>query len=154
MQAAFLNDLQNGTTGFVPKHSQSSHQPVPQVHQLPRSRGLACGRQLLRCLFLPAVSTPCHACTGERTALSCRPRRLRQQLAPWSGGSDLSAESHHCRVENRAYHRASGKGLWKRVVERGSGKTPFHGGSGKGSALAAPSFSSADRAIFIAHRAA
>ena len=60
--------------------------------------------QLQRCLPLPTFSTACHACAGERTALSRRPRRSRRQSAPWSGGGDLSAGSHHRSVQTCAYH--------------------------------------------------
>ena len=60
--------------------------------------------QLQRCLPLPTFSTTCHACAGERTALSRRPRRSRRQSAPWSGGGDLSAGSSHRSVQTCAYH--------------------------------------------------
>ena len=65
------------------------HAPALRRLKAPVDRG-----QLQRCLPLPTFSTACHACAGEQTALSCRPRRWHGQLAPWSGGGDFSEESH------------------------------------------------------------
>ena len=59
--------------------------------------------QLHRCLPLPTVTSACLACAGERTALSCRPRRSRRPSAPWSGGGDLSGGSSHRSVQTSAY---------------------------------------------------
>ena len=75
------------------------HTPAFRRLKAPVDRG-----QLQRCLPLPTFSTACHACAGERTALSRRPRRSRRPSAPWSGGGDLSAGSHHRSVQTCAYH--------------------------------------------------
>ena len=75
------------------------HAPALRRLKAPVDRG-----QLQRCLPLPAITTACHACAGERTALSCRPRRSRRPSAPWSGGGDLSAGSSHRSVQTCAYH--------------------------------------------------
>ena len=75
------------------------HAPALRRLKAPVDRG-----QLQRCLPLPTFTTTCHACAGERTALSCRPRRSRRPSAPWSGGGDLSAGSSHRSVQTCAYH--------------------------------------------------
>ena len=78
------------------------HAPAFRRLKAPANRG-----QLQRCLPLPAVSTACHACAGEQTALSRRSRRSRRPSAPWSGGGDLSAGSRHGPVQTCAYHLKS-----------------------------------------------
>jgi hypothetical protein len=75
------------------------HTPAFWRLKAPVNRG-----QLQRCLPLPTVTSACLACAGERTALSCRPRRSRRPSAPWSGGGDLSDGSRHGPVESCAYH--------------------------------------------------
>ena len=75
------------------------HAPAFRRRKAPADRG-----QLQRCLPLPTFTTACHACAGERTALSRRPRRLRRPSTPWSGGGDLSAGSSHRSVQTSAYH--------------------------------------------------
>ena len=75
------------------------HAPAFRRRKAPADRG-----QLQRCLPLPTVTSACLACAGERTALSCRPRRSRRPSAPWSGGGDLSDGSRHGPVESCAYH--------------------------------------------------
>ena len=96
--------------------SQSAPRPDPEpkepwrfevsVAHAPALRRLKapvdCG-QLQRCLPLPTFTTACHACAGERTALSRRPRRSRRPSAPWSGGGDLSGGSSHRSVQTSAY---------------------------------------------------
>ena len=79
------------------------HTPAFRRLKAPVDRG-----QLQRCLPLPTVTSACLACAGERTALSCRPRRSRRPSAPWSGGGDLSAGSHHRPVESSAYYLKRG----------------------------------------------
>ena len=74
------------------------HAPALRRLKAPVDRG-----QLQRCLPLPTFTTTCHACAGERTALSCRPRRPRRPSAPLSGGGDLSAGSSHRSVQTSAY---------------------------------------------------
>ena len=75
------------------------HTPAFRRLKAPVNRG-----QLQRCLPLPTVTSACLACAGERTALSCRPRRSRRPSAPWSGGGDLSGGSSHRSVQTCAYH--------------------------------------------------
>ena len=74
------------------------HTPAFRRLKAPVDRG-----QLQRCLPQPAVSAACHACSGERKALSSSPRRSRRPSAPWSGGGDLSGGSRHGPVKSSAY---------------------------------------------------